>query len=176
MKNNKGFSVIELIVSFSLTMLVIVILFEIIVSMKELYEKSITQAELVNKQNLMTDYIYSDIYNNDLISVYPCAEDPKNCFKFTYAGNVIKELKIDNTYKTLTYGDYTIDLIKNSSFGDIKICNQSEFSSDAVIDSYFSIEIPITNSLFPDDDFGVNVFNAYDTVDVDFSLNPSDDC
>ena len=64
MKNNKGFSILELIVSFSLTMIIVVVLFEIIIYMKELYEKSITQTELINRQNLITDYIYTDLTEN----------------------------------------------------------------------------------------------------------------
>lgn len=160
MKNNKGFSTVELIVSFALTMAVIVVLFEIIVYMKELYEKSATQAELINKQNLMTDYIYSDLYNNQLINVSNCSEK-ENCIQFTYNNNQTKELIWNYTTKTISFDNYTINLIKNSELGEATICSLSSDNSTG-IDSYFSIHIPITNTLFPNDDFGITILYTYD--------------
>ena len=167
MKNNKGFSILELIVSFGLTMIIVVVLFEIIIYMKELYEKSVTQTELINRQNLITDYIYSDIYKKGLNLVETCAD---NCIAFSYNDGDYKQLQWDTSLNTIGYGDYTVSLLKNTyidqslllsdgsyTLAGAKICSDSNLYGD----TYFNIHIPITNALFPNDDFGINIFYTY---------------
>lgn len=182
MKNNKGFSILELIVSFGLTMIIVIVLFEIIIYMKELYEKSITQTELINKQNLITDYIYTDIYNKKLESVTLCGE---NCIAFTYKDGNTSNLKWDTSLNTIGYGDYTISMLKNTflnqslllrngtyQLSGAKICYNESIGGE----QYFSIHIPITNALFQNDDFGLNIFYTYSNDEVSLSLPLSSDC
>ncbi|MBE6138483.1 MAG: prepilin-type N-terminal cleavage/methylation domain-containing protein [Firmicutes bacterium] len=183
MKNNRGFSILELIVSFSLTMIIVVVLFEIIIYMKELYEKSVTQTELLNKQNLITDYIYSDIYTYELDTISVCGD---NCIVFDYSMGTPKYLKWDTSLNTIGYGDYTISLLKNTYFDQTlllsdgthtlsgaKIC----YTYDDGNNPYVSIKIPITNALFPEDDFGINLL-YYDTNEYATAvfLPASNDC
>jgi len=182
MKNNKGFSILELIVSFGLTMVIVVVLFEIIIYMKELYEKSVTQTELINRQNLITDYIYSDIYDKGLNTLYLCGD---NCIAFDYNDGDTKQLKWDTSLNTIGYGDYTVSLLKNtfldqslllsdgiSTLSGAKICHSSNIHSD----EYFTIKVPLTNALFPDDDFGLNIFYYYSNGEVSVLLPTSNDC
>lgn len=186
MKNNKGFSTLELIVSFSLTMIIVIVLFEIIIYMKELYEKSVTQTELVNRQNLLTDYIYTDLSNLDVASVSACGD---NCLQFDFYNSDNKQLKWDLSYGTVSYENYTISLINNTNFDQtlslpdydgseltgVKICNLSAGFSGSV-DSYLSIKLPITNSLFPERDFGLNILYTYDSNVTTINLPTSNDC
>lgn len=182
MKNNRGFSILELIVSFGLTMIIVVVLFEIIIYMKELYEKSVTQTELINRQNLITDYIYSDIYNKGLQTVEMCGD---NCIAFLYTNGETKSLKWDTSLNTIGYGDYTVRLLKNTfmdhslllsdgryTLSGARICNTSNLYDD----SYFSIHIPMTNTLFPNDDFGLNIFYTYMYWELATLLPTSEDC
>ena len=184
MKNNGGFSIVELIVSFSLTMIIVVILFEIIVYMKELYEKSVTETELLNRQNLMTDYIYTDIMSKDIYEVSVCGN---NCIEFAYMNGSQKQLEWDTSFGSLKYGDYVINLITNTNFDHslslsydgarldgVKICYGN--FGDAVPNSYVSIKLPLYNSLFSDKDFGINIFYVYDNIDTSIYLPLSDNC
>lgn len=186
MKNNKGFSALELIVSFSLTMVIIIILFEIIIFMKELYEKSITQTELLNRQNLITDYMYTDLTTNSVTNISVCGE---NCISFLYQDGQVKLLKWDITSGTLTYGDYTVALIKNSKFDEtLNLIDYSNFSLtgaricyengnfESKINSYILIKIPIINTVYPDDDFGLNIFYTYNSNDLVINLPISNNC
>lgn len=193
--NNKGFSILELIVSFSLTMVIVIILFEIIVSMKVVYQNSVTKTELINKQNLFTDYIYSDIDSLGLKSVSTCGD---NCIAFTYRDGQVKNLvwsyyseNSENgsmqSLQTLGYGDYKINLINSSSFdtnlslnGDgysfqgVKICYNINLTSNNV-GNYLNIHLPIYNSLFDNNDFGLNILYTYkytdELIDLPLSLN-----
>lgn len=200
MKNNKGFSILELIVSFTLTMVIVVILFEIIVAMKDVYEKSVTKTELINKQNIFTDLIYNDINSYGLSALTACGN---NCIQFSYGNGTVKNLvwAFDNVstnqentqyvsaFQTLQYGDYKADLIKNSSFDPdlisndsnnnqfqgLKICSDSNYSSTNV-DSYVSISLPIYNTMFKDEDFGLNIIYTYINGQVSNSLPISNTC
>lgn len=186
MKNNKGFSVLELIVSFSLTMVIIIILFEIIIFMKELYEKSITETELINKQNLITNYIYTDLTNNNVVNISACGN---NCMVFLFQDGQVKQLKWNINSGTLSYGDYTLELIKNSKFDETlslvdsssailtgtKICYEGA-DIDSETNSYLSIKIPVMNSVYPDSDFGLNIFYTYDSDGLVINLPTSNNC
>ena len=63
MKNNKGFSTVELVVSFSICMVVVVILFQIVVSLRELYEKSGIKTELLNKKKIFIQVLPEELRN-----------------------------------------------------------------------------------------------------------------
>ena len=51
---NNGFTVVELIVSFSLTLVITVFLFQIVINLKNLYTNSVIKTELVNIQSLVS--------------------------------------------------------------------------------------------------------------------------
>ena len=171
MKNNKGFSTLELMVSFTLTMIIVVILFEIIISLKNVYENSVTKTALVSKQNLLTDYIYSDINDYGLQLIDTCGD---NCINFTYNNNTSKQLSWEyesennkQSFQKIKYGDYATELISNSKFdlsvgssaADVKITGAKVCAS---ANSFISIKIPITNSKFPNEDFGLNIVHVFD--------------
>lgn len=182
MKNNKGFSILELIVSFTLTMIIVVILFEIIIFLKNLYEDSVTKSQLVSIQNRFTDYIYSDINDLGLAGISMCGD---NCLQFSYDNGDIRNLSWEYDYdedsqkqsfQKLRYGDYAVDLIANSKFDltlatsrdeisyqGVKVCSNYVSSS-----SYISIKLPIYNTKFEDVDFGLSIFYV---VDDDMYIN-----
>lgn len=182
MKNNKGFSLVELIVSFTLTMVIVVILFEIIVSMKDLYVSSVTKTELLNKQSIYTDYIYSDIDEYGLNNISICGD---NCIGFEFTNGQIKKLEwsfysaenINQSLQSLSYGDYKINLINNAYFDTklsisngtntltgVKICN------NPVGNKYININLPIYHTMFQNENFGINLLYVYDDLGVDLPL------
>lgn len=190
MKKNRGFSVVELIVSFTLTMVIVVVLFEIIIALKNIYENSVTKSALISKQNNLIDYIYSDINDYGLSYVTACGN---NCIQFVYENGKIRDLSWEYEYdaeaekqsfQKIKYGEYNIELIANSKFdlslnasmGDTvfkgaKVCYDSR---DGV--GYISIKIPISNSNFENDDFGLNIFHVFKKESFTVSLPYSNDC
>lgn len=145
MKNNKGFSILELIVSFSICMVVVVILFQIVVVLKEVYEKSSVKTELLNKQNLIIDQIYTDILDKGLSNegIESCGS---KCVKFTFDNDTSKTFQY--TSNNLQYGDYATTLNNGSTVSDIVITN----NEDVV-----GIYLKITHKLFLNTDFGIRV-------------------
>lgn len=180
MKKNKGFSIIELIVSFSLTMIIVVILFEIIISLKNVYENSVTKSALISKQNILTDYIYSDINDFGLAKVSACGN---NCIQFVYQNGDTKNLSWEYDYDSATkkqsfqkieYGGYAVYLIDNSKFdlnlsaslGNIsyvgaKVCRLNNSDSEVL-----NIQLPIYNTKFENENFGLNILSIFHNNDV----------
>lgn len=184
MKNNKGFSLVELIVSFTLTMVIVIILFEIILAMKNLYVNSVTKTELLNKQNLFTDYIYSDIDKYGLNSIYVCGD---NCISFSFNNRDVKNLEWSyedinskQALQTLSYGGYKINLIANASFDtSLEVSNDNYTLKGVKICSeptsnYINIHLPIKHTMFENQDFGINLLYVYNVLNV--NLPTSNGC
>lgn len=194
MKKNQGFSIIELIVSFTLTMAIVVILFEIIISLKNIYENSVTKSALITKQNALIDYIYSDIDDYGLSLVSACGN---NCIQFTYDTGAVKNLSWEYEYdedskkqsfQKVKYGDYTTELIANSKFDldlissmgttlykGAKVCYKLTSYNETNV-GYVSILLPIYNSKFEGEDFGLNIIHVFDKSDFTLGLPSSNDC
>ena len=78
----KGFTVVELIVSFSLVMVIVIFLFQIVISLKNLYTNSGVKTELLNKQSLISNEINKKLSSNEIISLTKCGA---YCVEFLYA-------------------------------------------------------------------------------------------
>lgn len=162
MKNNKGFTIVELLVSFVLAMIIVIILFELIINLKELYQTSGLKTEMLNKQNLMTDKIYSDLTEKKVTIINSCGTE---CVEFTFNDGTIKMLSIDSNNGIVTYDNYTIKLNNGSYFSKITI-NDVGMLTEAANNRIFSINIPIYNPLFKNDNFGINIVYIYNNYEV----------
>lgn len=196
MKKNQGFSIVELIVSFALTMIIVVVLFEIIISLKNVYENSVTKSALVSRQNVLTDYIYSDLNDYGLAGVSSCGN---NCIRFEYKNGDIKNLSWEYRYdadlqrqsfQKIKYGDYAVDLITNSKFDlslsashvtyefkGVRVClSQHIYTAGDV--RFLNIKLPVYNTKFENQDFGLNILYTYssDSNISIFKMPYSGDC
>ena len=158
MKNNKGFTLVEMLVSFSLSMILIIILFQLIINLKDVYMSSGLKTELLNKQYLMTNKIYDDLNKLKVSNIGICT-DTEKCISFTYSNNTTKKLIIDETNKTLTYDNYTIKLNNNTNFGIIQIDTEGSNLQNKLL----NIKVPIYNDIIKDTNFGINIVYPYNT-------------
>ena len=106
---NKGFTIVELIVSFSLTIVICTLLLQIILSLKSLYDNGGTKTEILNKQSLISNQINKKFNENNISSLTSCGE---NCININYTDNTSDTLKIDNSFLVNTLVFYII-LIEN---------------------------------------------------------------
>ena len=97
MKNNKGFTVVELSVSFCLVAVIAILLFQVVLSLKEVYTSGDIKTGLLTKQGLMLKKIKEDLNSKTLVSVTSC-EGEGYCFSFTYTDGS-KKLEIINNAK-----------------------------------------------------------------------------
>lgn len=161
MKNNKAFTLVEMLVSFTLAMVLVIVMFQLIINLKELYISSGLKTELLNKQYIITNKIYSDLNEKKLAQIQNC-NMPEICILFTFNDGSTKTLEADTTNKTLAYGGYKIKLNKDSYFKKINV-NTELYDNNRKI---FKIDIPIANNLYKKTNFGIDVVYQYNSSDV----------
>ena len=159
--NKKGFTVVELIVSFALTMLVVTFLFEMIISLKDIYVESGIKSQLLNKQAIISSKVNNDFKNKTIKIALKCGS---GCLNFFFDDNSSTKLIVDTNSNLFTYGNYTTKLIDGSSFGAFDIRNETVLGvNSGDNDSFIIIKIPINHPLLKTDDFGINITYQYDS-------------
>lgn len=163
MKNNKGFTIIELAVSFCLVAAVSITLLQLVLTLKEVYLSGDVKTTLLNKQGIMTKKIYDDLNSYTLTEIKSCGI---SCLTFSYTEkeDAVK-LIIDPGNRTLTYGDYTIKLDSSSYFGKLEMSTDEPSESLGKVDSIFKIDIPIISKLL-DEDLGIHIVKTYNSSGV----------
>lgn len=144
MKNNKGFSIIELIVSFTICTVIMIVLFQIVLVLKDLYEKSAIKTTLLNRQNIIVNLIYSDILEKELNNVSSCGT---YCITFDFT-TVSKQLKYSSSDNTISYGDYVTEVLGGTTV---------DKAETSIQNGVMSASMPITHKLFNNKDFGIRI-------------------
>ena len=160
--NKKAFTVVELIVTFALTMTIAVFLFQIIMALKDLYISYGTKTELLNKQSLISYQINNAFSNKKIKNITKCGS---YCLNFIYADDSTDKLFLDKDNLVFQFGDYKVILPDGSSFGDIdvNVYISPVFDSNHN-DSILSINIAIYNSLLKNQNFGVSAVYQYNSL------------
>ncbi len=171
-RKKNGFTTIELITTFGLVMTITILLFELVVSLKETYVNVAMRSLLLNKQAIMEQKIYDDFNYKKIKIASKCG---KNCLTFFFEDNSQATLKIDTDTNIFTYGDYTIKLDDNTYFGDIEVTNKTlPGVAEDKNDSMIIIDIPIKNNLL-DDDYGISAVYQYNSRETSISDIAFDD-
>lgn len=159
MKNNKGFTLIELAVSFCLAATISIMLLQLVLSLKEVYISGDIKTTMLNKQGIMVKKIYDDLNAKQINSITSCG---LSCLNFKYNDGSESNLLVDPGNRTLTYKDYTLQLDSSSKFGKVSFTyEEPDYTSQSISDdSIFNISIPIYSKLL-DDDFGIHIVKTY---------------
>lgn len=164
MRDNKGFTIIELLSSIVLISIISIVLIEVIVSLRDMYVSSGMKTELLNKQGILSNKINDALITNQVDSITSCGED---CIKFTYLDSTFEILQIDKPNNMISFGNYKTNLVNNSTFGNIEIQKLvSVFTHPYKNDSILNIKIPIYTSLFKDSNYGLNIVFQYNSSDT----------
>jgi len=169
MKNNKGFTLVELLVSFTLSMILVIIMFQLIINLKELYTSSGVKTEMINKQYLMANKIYTDLTEKKLTAIAGCQEI-EECIDLTFSDGTTKRFYIDMDNKILNYDNYTIKLNSDSYFTTPTISTEG-YTGGTGNNRILSINIPIYNQRFKNENFGINIVYPYNNSEVADTFN-----
>lgn len=149
MKKNKGFTLVEVIVSFALTMIIVLFLFQLIITLKNIYNNNFVTSDLVLKQSNINQMINKDLMVSNLGEVTSIDNDSiNNCYNINFQYGR-RNLCYNKENNTISYNDYEFELIKNSNIGDVSV-----LASDGML----FINIGIT---YPDIDNNFDVKVAY---------------
>lgn len=166
MKNNKGFTLVELAVTFTLVAAIAIILFQLVSNLRQIYLAGEIKTTLLNKQGIMVKKISDDLHNNTLTSIGPCG---LTCLTFTYSEKATT-LVVDPGNNTITYDNYTYKLEKGSKFNNLSFTKDETGQSFATNDdSVFKIDVGISSNLITGEDFGIHITGTYNRTKTSVS-------
>ncbi len=142
--NNKGLTLIELIVTFALALAIVIILINTLVIIKDKYNDTETRTNLVVNQSTLSNLLNEKFQGNNLVSYTSCAGT--FCYEFTFRDEDVLELNV--TTDTITFGKYVYKLDKLSEVVDPSL---------TINNPYLIIKIPIKTKTYPNEDFGINL-------------------
>ena len=168
-KKNKGFTTIELITSFTLASVIMIILFNIILILKDnLSEVNAKTNMLVEKDNLSYN-INKRFKEKEISSITMCDEGDK-CYEFTYSDDTSDKLVYSNTDKTITFNNYTFDIIDGITVEEPVITEHYDTMSSTKYNGYFIIHIPIK---IDNKDYSIKVNKHFNTDSLVIDLRKS---
>ena len=151
--NKRGFSLIELVTTCALSSVIIILLINIIVILKNTYTKNNIKTTLLINQGNLSNALNSKITRNNVLTHEPCSGGLL-CYNFTFVDGEVIQLLIEE--KKIKFGNYTYVLKEGS-----KVSNPSIYDEYLDIntsnDRFMVIKIPIKNKLYPNEDFGINL-------------------
>lgn len=151
MKKNKGFTLVEVIVSFALTMIIVLFLFQLIITLKNIYNNNFVTSDLVLKQSNINQMINKDLMVSNLGEVTSIDNDSiNNCYNINFQYGR-RNLCYNKENNTISYNDYEFELIKNSKIGDVSV-----LASDGMLFINIGITYPDIDNNF---DVKVTYFN-----------------
>ena len=146
--NNKGFTLVELITTFVLTSIIVVILLNIVVIIKDIYVKYEIKTEMLIKQGELSSYV-NDVIANGSLQSYTKVSNTEFVF-VTNTGSYT--LKVENNI--ISFGDYRYEAGNSVTIDTSNIVSTSSWSTGS---GTLRVKIPIKHSLYPNSDFGLNL-------------------
>ena len=164
----KAFTTVELIVSFSLTMVIVVFLFQLVVSLKNIYIANLLKTELLNMQAIISDKINTSFSKKTIKNITKCGS---YCLNFIYSDNSKEMLKIDYNENSIEFGSYKDVLPDNSYISNpsIDLAYSGTFSKKSN-NALLIINIPIYNDFLKNQNYGINVIYQYNSENYNLSL------
>lgn len=170
---NKGFTIIELIVSFAFVMVLSLSLMSLLISFKSKSQYTSMEGNLESYTVNIYGTVMKDINNNTLINVSPCNSECKNndkaCLKMTFFNGKEKLLKVreaeedDKKYLFYSYGG--VDFIPpDKHFTKINLeenttCKANSYKLGTKQSGLQTIHIkwPLVHDDIVDREFGVDI-------------------
>ena len=113
--NNKGFTLVELITTFAVASAVALVLFNVVLSIKDVYFTTNLDTNMLIDQANLNNQLYSKILGESITEIDFC-DLSTNCYKIVYSNG--EELNLVIKEKIITLGNYTYKL-SNGSYVDL---------------------------------------------------------
>ena len=163
---NKGFTIIELFTSFTLASVIMIILFNIVLILKDSLSKVNTKTNMLIEKDNLSYNINKRFKEKELSSITTCEEGDK-CYLFTYSDDTSDKLIYSNTDKSITFNNYTFDIIDGITVEEPVITEHYDTMSSTKYNGYFIINIPIT---FNNKDYSIKVVKHFNTDSLVIAL------
>lgn len=166
--NKNGFTLIELITTFTLASIIMVFLFSIVMVLKDTYISKHTKTELIIKQSLLSQKINDDFTSNNIVSLKTCGN---KCYDIELSTGQVKRLEISTAGDMIKYDDFTYKLNNSSYVGPLNVeIKYIDITDNKVNNSILILSIPIYNKKFPNENFGIKVVYQFNSEIYNVSI------
>ena len=149
----------ELITTFSLAVVIVVILINLVLTIKDIYSKTSIKTELYIIQGNLSNALNRRITSDDLDSYQTC-NDGDFCYIFSLVNG--EDVKLSITDSQIEFDDLVYKIPSSAAIGQPSLTNEVILVNPGDnYDSILNIKIPITCKLYPDIDFGINLVYQY---------------
>lgn len=161
--NNRGFTLVEVVISFAIVMILVIGMLNIILKTRsEANDRNFTKS-MIEYKEIMTETISSDLIRYGFKNIDNCSvcsnQDKCKCIKITFEDNTSKDLNVNLSSKSITYGgiNYEIPNKKFIEFWDPLVLigkdNPVNLSFDG---TYLKVIIPYYE-IDKDINYGINI-------------------
>lgn len=166
--NNKGLTVVELIVSFALTVIVSLFLIEIVLILKDTYISVGVRSVLMNKQAIISNRMNQLFMEKTVMNAERCGD---NCVKFIFDDMLEEIIYVNTKSNMISIGDYANEFPKTAILGNMTATTiHLENIAEGNYNSILKITIPIEDTLVKNYHFDVEVIYQYDNRKQDWKL------
>ncbi len=111
--NNKGFSLVELLIAFTAITLLSFATFRTIITIQKRQQTNIAYNDYIVFESTINSLIQKDFTNKTIEAIEYCGN---NCYKIKYIGETAKVLSINRNDNIITYGTTKLKLPKTFNF------------------------------------------------------------
>lgn len=147
--NEKGFSLVEIMATFILISVVLVMLTELLLSLKDIYKEGDFKTTLLINQANIERKINKDLFASSSLSFSSCGT---NCLKITTPYGE-KQLSVQND--EIYYDGKKMDSINGNKAGNLTYTTINKTIGGKTANIY-TINIPVTNKLV-EGDYGIHL-------------------
>lgn len=159
----KGFSTVELIVSFVIVSIVSIAIFKTVTSLMDKINFYQNQSKMTIINGNIINSIQQDLRHRKLYGISECGS---NCYDIMYQNFDVRRIKINMTNKTIQYGGVTEKLPSNVKItGDLQLTTQTFTVEDGKHNAILTIFIPLEDEVM-ETSYSLNVVYQYDNRDI----------
>lgn len=152
---SKGFTLVELITTFALASVIIILLINIVVVIKNIYSKTNIKTELYINQSNLSNVLNTKFTKDNLDSYRNCEESDEyiicQIFKFKDSED---EIKLEVTSNKIKFGNYVYKL---PEYAIVKNNTNDELFKTDIVNNILNLQIPIYCDIYPNINFGINI-------------------
>lgn len=165
MKNNKGMTIVELVISFALLMVIVLGMLGVIVNIKNTANEKMFQKDMLEFKDMITNKINKDLIKNGFNSIENCADvlsgELCKIIVLNDEDATEKELRVSYTNKTIKYGDTIYDIPRTAFINFVSSASQQiKIEGD-----YFIINIEY-NEIDKDINYGFKINHPIGLIEV----------
>lgn len=163
--NKKGFTLVELLTTFLLLSVILVLLIKMTSGLSNMYDNVNIETTLYYKQSIISKNINDTFIFKPIKNIEMC---DKNCIDITYIDQTNTRIRVENNL--IYIGNDVIELFENSRFGDIQV----DILYAPIIlkyknDSILNIKIPIFHKKFKKN-YGINFVYQFNRSTLQISV------